>query len=406
MACSSPIRLYEKDIKTSRFKNHADFKTQALKASFGHDEFFTVPCRYCLNCRVDRVNEIVDRAEYEYASYGCGAFVTLTYDDYHNFQNGFVDSHDGQFKYSINKKDGKDFLNRLNKIVHKEVKKIGFNPLCRKDYKYLITHEYGDKFGRNHMHVLFFGLDFAFCERLFWRAWEYQGDIQVGAIKNGGIEYAVKYINSQEYGLEKLFNYTYHHLTPPSSSHSLGFGDGLFKSQIKYIKKTGNYRWHNTDRPVPTYYKNKYKIISDLQADKMKAKYNKKCSDILNLYNHRITSYQDFKETNLQIAYTRQKNLIASMRSHGKAPLIPEQLYKDYYDVMYSDYKNRLKNNEHSLVRVLRNDGTEYVKINKSYKSTLTTRDLMKLRIDRNKLISIYGVQKTDSMLGLSPVPF
>ena len=144
MACSNPLRLYADDIKKGSIPNHSDFTQSALRASFGHDKFFGVPCRFCLNCRVDRQNEIVDRCEYEYIKYGCGAFVSFTYDDYHNFKNAFIDSHDGEFKYSINKKDGKDFLNRLNKLVHKVNKKTGFNPLCRKDYKYVITHEYGD----------------------------------------------------------------------------------------------------------------------------------------------------------------------------------------------------------------------------------------------------------------------
>ena len=183
MACSNPLKLYESDIKSSYHKNHADFTVSAFRSSQGENDYFLVPCRYCLNCKVDRQNELVDRCEYEYINYGCGAFVTFTYDDVHNFKNCFIDSKTGEPCYTINKKDGKDFLNRLNKLVHADNKKTGFNPLCRKDYKYLITAEYGDKFKRNHFHVLFFGLDFAYCERMFWKAWNYQGSIEVGAIK-------------------------------------------------------------------------------------------------------------------------------------------------------------------------------------------------------------------------------
>ena len=167
MACSKPLRIYETDIKKSNKVNHADFKTQALRNSMGNDDYFTIPCRYCLNCRVDRQNELVDRCEYEYIQYGCGAFVTFTYDDYHLFKNQFLDTKTNEIVASINKKDGKDFLNRLNKLVHKENKKTGFNPLCRKDYKYVLTHEYGDSFNRPHVHCLFFGLDFAYCELIY-----------------------------------------------------------------------------------------------------------------------------------------------------------------------------------------------------------------------------------------------
>ena len=405
MACSSPLRLYQEDVRSGIVPNHADFKQSALRSSFGHNEFFTVPCRYCLNCRVDRQNEIVDRCEYEYINYGCGAFVSFTYDDYHNFKNGFIDSKDGQFKYSINKKDGKDFLNRLNKLVHQENKKTGYNPLCRKDYKYVITHEYGDKFQRNHIHCLFFGLDFAYCERLFWKAWDFQGSIQVGAIKDGGIAYCVKYISEQEYGLSKLFKYNYHHQTAPCSSHSLGLGSGLYKSQLKQIKESGTYHWHNTDRPVPSYWKNKFKVISDLQSDKMARKYKANCNKIYNLYEHKITSYKDFQNTNIEIARTRQRNLIEKLKQQGKQVYLPEYLEKEHYDMLYNVAYNRLKQNP-SVIRVLNNDGTVYTKVNNDLKEHLTTRDLMLLHTDYYKLSKIYGIKEADKMCGLQPIPF
>lgn len=409
MACSNPLRLYAQDVKSGSIKNHANFTLNALRASFGHDEYFTVPCRYCLNCRVDRQNELVDRAEYEYIKYGCGAFVTFTYDDYHNFKNGFIDSKDGEFKYSICKKDGKDFLNRLNKLVHAEaerLKKLGVpNVLCNPDYKYIITHEYGDRFNRNHIHCLFFGLDFAYCERLFWRAWNFQGEIQVGAIKEGGIEYATKYISSQEYGLQKLLKYNYHHLTAPCSSHSLGFGEGLFKSQVKQIKETGTYHWHNTDRPCPTYWKNKFKVISDLDIKKNALKYKAKCNNIYNLYNHKITSYKDFKEINHQIALTRQKNMVIKLQQKGQKAFIPEFLEREHFDMLYNHCISRMNNNN-SLIRILNNDGTSLVKVNNTCKSTLTTRDLMKLHTDYYKLCRTYGESRAAEMCGLPQVPF
>lgn len=406
MACSNPLRLYETDIKKSNKVNHSDFRTHALRNSMGNDDYFTVPCRYCLNCRVDRQNELVDRCEYEYIQYGCGAFVTFTYDDYHLFKNQFLDSKTNEIIASINKKDGKDFLNRLNKLVHKENKKTGFNPLCRKDYKYVITHEYGDSFNRPHIHCLFFGLDFAYCERIFWKAWQFQGSIEVGAIKNGGIAYTVKYISSQEYGLTKLFKYDYHHLSPPCSSHSVGLGQGLYKSQIKYIKKTGNYLWHNKERPVPTYWKNKLKVISDLDSDRISKKYMSKCNNINNLYNHKITSYKDFKETNLLIARTRQLNLMEKLKQNGKQVLDQMQLYKDYNAFIYADNHRLPSLNESALMRIIKPDGTELIKVGKAYKKTLSTRDLMKMHTDYYKLTRQYGENKAAQMLGLQSLPF
>ena len=237
MACSNPLPLYINKYKGN--SSHVDFEKLAYKRSLGELTYIEIPCNWCLNCRIDKQSSLIDRCEYEYINYGCGAFVTFTYDDIHLFKNSFIDSHSGETLATINKKDGKDFLNRLNKLVHKEnnrLEKLGItNKLCRPDYKYVISYEYGDQFKRPHIHCLFFGLDFAYCERLFWRAWKFQGSIQVGAIKNGGIKYATKYISEQTFGTDAFYKYTYHHLDKPSSSHSLGLGAGLFESQKEYV---------------------------------------------------------------------------------------------------------------------------------------------------------------------------
>lgn len=406
MSCSNPLKIYESDLRPSLHKNHSDFVKNNLTRTLNTFEYATVPCGQCLNCRIDKQNQLVDRCEYEFINYGCGAFVTFTYDDAHNQKNAFIDCKDGQVKYSINKKDGKDFLNRLNKLVHAENKKTGYNPLCRKDYKYIITSEYGDKLNRNHFHCLFFGLDFAYCERLFWRAWQNQGAIQVGAIKNGGIGYVTKYISNQTFGIEKFYKYNYHHLTPPSSSHSIGLGEGLFKSQLKFIKEhDGCYQWHNKLRPLPSYYKNKYKIISDLQSDKYEKKYKAKCENIKNLYGIDIKNYRHLFNVSLDIANIRQKNTEIKMRQKGKPIYNPELIQKDLHDMRFNNH--RLSGTfDNSLSRIINPDGTVLLKVNKSYKKTLTTRDLMRLKTDYKHLCRQYGSKITDSMFGLDPCPF
>ena len=192
MACSNPLRISPN--KYSSRSDSPDF--DCINSSLGFHNYYTVPCGWCLNCRIDKTNELTDRCEYELCKYSCGAFVTFTFDDYHLNPYQFFDSKSNQIRATLSKKSAKEFLDRLNKEVHKEFKKNGFNPLCRTDYKYLIVGEYGQNgqmFDRPHFHALFFGLDFAYCERLFWRAWQYQGSIQVGAIKNGGIGYVLKY---------------------------------------------------------------------------------------------------------------------------------------------------------------------------------------------------------------------
>lgn len=147
MSCSNPLEIHRSDLKNENPYNHADFEKYALRRSLNTFDYYFVPCGRCLNCRIDKQNNLIDRAEYEYIKYGCGAFVTFTYDDYHLFNNSFIDSKTGKTMATINKKDGKDFLNRLNKLVHAESKKLkerGLpDVLCRSDYKYIITSEYG-----------------------------------------------------------------------------------------------------------------------------------------------------------------------------------------------------------------------------------------------------------------------
>lgn len=410
MSCSNPLRLYETDLKPSSRINHADFTKSALNRSMNSFDFFLVPCRSCLNCRIDRQNEIVDKAEYEYIKYKCGAFVTFTYDDVHNLKNAFIDSKTGKFTYSINKKDGKDFLNRLNKLVHAEadkLKKQGFPiVLCNPDYKYIITHEYGDKFSRNHIHCLFFGLDFAYCERLFWRAWQNQGSIQVGSIKNGGIEYCTKYITQQVFGMEKFFKYAYHHMEAPCSSHSLGFGEGLYLSQLDYIKKNdGYYLWHNKKRPLPSYYKNKYKIISDLDSDKIAKKYKLQCQNIKEMYQVDIQSFRQLTNFKLQKASIRQRNAEIKLVASGKKIFKFDLYAKDLHDFKYSE-KRLFNTYDVALSRIINPDGTIVLKVGSKYKDTLTTRDLMLLHTDYKTLCKQYGIKKADKMCGLDTIPF
>ena len=319
MSCSNPLHLTKDFIsKNGSTKSHIDFDKLCFKRSFGELNYIEVPCNWCLNCRIDKQSQLIDRCEYEYINYGCGAFVTFTYDDFHLFKNSFIDSHSGQTLSTINKKDGKDFLNRLNKLVHKEsnrLKKLKIdNKLCRPDYKYVIAYEYGDKFNRPHIHCLFFGLDFAYCERLFWRAWNFQGSIEVGAIKNGGIAYATKYISEQTFGTDAFYKYDYHHLERPSSSHSLGLGLGLFESQKKFIKETGCYKWHNKVKPCPSYIKNKYNIIADLNPSVAGKRFKAKCDNINNLYNIKINNYKEYRDFALAQAQIIKNNAIVKLQ--------------------------------------------------------------------------------------------
>lgn len=344
MACSEPLKLFKDTFgKNNLSKSHVDFDRLAFRRSFGELPYIEVPCNWCLNCRIDKQSSLIDRCEYEYIKYGCGSFVTFTYDDVHLFKNSFIDSHSGQTMATINYKDGKDFLNRLNKLVHKEsdrLKKLKLpDTLCREDYKYVIAYEYGDRFNRPHIHCLFFGLDFAYCKRLFWRAWNFQGSIEVGAIKNGGIAYATKYISEQSFGTDSFYKYTYHHLNKPKSSHSLGLGSGLYEDQIDYIKKTGNYKWHNKIKPCPTYIKNKYNVIADIEPKTYRKHFQDKLKNINCMYETNLKTYKDFKTFQHSKSITIQNNAMIKLRQKGKQVYDSDQIALDRFHTIYGKEK-------------------------------------------------------------------
>lgn len=367
MSCSNPLRLTQDFIKKNgSSRSHVDFEKLAFRRSFGECNYIEIPCNWCLNCRIDKQSQLIDRAEYEYIHYGCGAFVTFTYDDFHLFKNSFIDSHSGKTLATINKKDGKDFLNRLNKLVHQEsdrLKKLKLkDSLCRKDYKYIISYEYGDLFNRPHIHCLFFGLDFAFCERLFWRAWNFQGSIQVGPIKNGGIKYATKYISEQTFGTDSFYKYDYHHLTKPSSSHSLQFGSGLFESQKQFIKDTGCYKWHNITRPAPSYIKNKYHVINDLKPEIAGKRFQAKKENIKYLYDVNIDSYKKYKDFTLAQAKIIKNNAIKKLQQKGKKVFDEEQFALEVFNTRYGKQKRLNPIYDNYPITIINNQFKSFVK--------------------------------------------
>lgn len=409
MSCSNPWRLYASDIKPNRRNDiQLDHELNALRYSLNNHEYYTVPCGYCVNCRQDRINQFVDRAEYEYSKFGSGAFVTFTYDDYHLNPYQYIDARTGKLTSTLSRKDGKDFLNRLNKIVHKFVKENGNSALCNKDYKYVLTGEYGDKFERPHFHCLFFGLDFAYCKRLFWRAWQGRGAIQVNPIRSGGIKYCVKYISSSEFGEQAFLKYDLHKKTRPYSVHSTKFGYDLYLSQLKYIKEhNGNYRWHNTDRPVPKYFKDKFLITSHMNEKYIKSKYIKNCNNIYNLYNHRITSYKDFEDYNLRIARTRKKNIMNNLRNHGYKVYDDNLLMREIKDIEYGNV-NRSLNRPIGVCTLVRPDGSVVPTLRTGQPvNKLSVRELMRLGTDYKTLKKQFGFEIATKIVGLDTnLPF
>ena len=138
---------------------------------------YKIPCRYCLNCRVDKRNEWENRANWEFKNKISGAFVTFTYDNIHLIDTLKL-GNDNKIRPTLKYKDAKKFIQNIRKYVqsHKEKWSYLFNP----NFTYLGVGEYGQNgeiFDRPHFHILFFGLDFKYCEKLFLEKWQVHKEV-------------------------------------------------------------------------------------------------------------------------------------------------------------------------------------------------------------------------------------
>ena len=310
-----------------------------------------VPCGWCLNCRKDKQNELLHRCEYEYIDKKCGAFVTFTFDDAHLLKYMHYDSLDRKLTASLSKTETKKFLDRLNKLVHKQTNSL----LCNHNYKYLVVGEYGEHgdnpslVGRPHLHCLFFGLDFAFCEKIFAQAWKNQGEIFIGNIGDGAIGYVLKYLDKQLHGDQNRIKYENHNKTSPFQNHSLGLGSKLYDSQIDYIKTHhNNYRWHGKDVPVPTYYKNKLYKLAESPLLKHSIDLKSQINDYKIEFNKKPVSLYDLKQWSHDKALIRQRNLAIKMRQNGSPvfenPSMYEAVASHRLNILPSDVVTFIKN--------------------------------------------------------------
>ena len=118
MACSNPLpNLYD----SRRLFGYQDYI---------YRQFDFIPCGRCLNCRIDKINQMTDRCEYELIKRGCGAFVTFTYDDVH-IQHLLRRNSEGKLVATLSRDDSRRFLYRLNKNVKKFLKDCGYKTMPR-----------------------------------------------------------------------------------------------------------------------------------------------------------------------------------------------------------------------------------------------------------------------------------
>lgn len=261
------------------------------------------PCRRCLLCRIDRRNYWEDRCDWEKLEKVSSAFVTFTYDSYRIPISKYLNG-----EATLLRDDFTKFIDRLQSGI----KYHGVpSKLCKKNWTFYGVGEYGGVFQRPHYHVLFFGLDFFDCRKLFEKYWQY-GIIDSLPILNGGIRYVLKYIDKQQFGDAAVKLYDESGRERPFWSGSTGLGAGLFYSQYDRIAMTGNYiNLKGKERPAPDYYRKLfgYSDVTTKVEEKI-AEYRKhnKDGDLLH----------DFDRYEQEMLHARERLLADKLILHGE----------------------------------------------------------------------------------------
>ena len=309
------------------------FTIKTKKWNYSTGEFWSyVPCGYCLNCRVDKQNQLTHRCEEELINYKCGAFVTLTYDDFH-ITDKLRNDKNGKLVATLSRDDLKHYMYRLRSNIKN---RLPDTLLSNHHFKFLAVGEYGGDgqiFDRPHIHLLFFGLDFALCKKEIEKAWQGRGMVKCLPILNGGIRYVLKYLDKQLFGDQAAKKYDENNIERPFQVHSLGLGSSLYKKQLDHINKNGTYRWKGHEVPVPPYYKNKYFTKSNQFINYKKQIENYK---LYNDYKKPGDRY-DLHNFNIQQALIKEKNLNQQNRYHGRP--IYDYNYINNLKYRYNDIK-------------------------------------------------------------------
>lgn len=228
MACFNPFSIY---LPSSR-------------------SYASVPCGWCMGCRIDRRQYFQDKFEYSFHKdfNSVGSFSTITYDDNHLPLNKFGIP-------TLRKRSVVLFLKRLRRYI--DYHKLS-SPLVNPHFKYFAVGEYGATC-RPHYHFIFCGLDYSTLPLLVSQVWKEGGIQDHGPILPGGIRYVLKYMDKQLHG-PQLDKYLDNDLEPPFFLSSHRVGPGLYSPS----NCVGNfYMWHNKKRPLPIWVRNKRFLFSE-----------------------------------------------------------------------------------------------------------------------------------------------
>lgn len=182
MACFRPIKAWRLANGSIHFG-----------AEKGDCHALTLPCGYCLGCRLSRAQGWAVRCMHEASMHAVSSFVTLTYDDEH-------------YSPSLNYRDFQLFMRRLRR--------------AKGAVRFFMCGEYGEKFKRPHFHALLFGVGFSDlkpCGRDIYqsgeldRLWE-RGYASVGSVSHESAGYVARYSVKKVFGPQARYHYERVHL--------------------------------------------------------------------------------------------------------------------------------------------------------------------------------------------------
>lgn len=172
------------------------------------DDYIKVACGHCPACDLIRINHWKTRAKAELKYSLNGFFITLTYNNDHlpfDPETGIS---------TLRKIDYQRFLKKVRSRYSYELKNSLAFISKRKSIRYILCGEYGSKNSRPHYHICLFNVP-AFAGvsvknhliDVCSQAWRDEnknsmGNIYVGELKMGAIDYVVSYIAGKRFGFD------------------------------------------------------------------------------------------------------------------------------------------------------------------------------------------------------------
>ena len=277
----------------------------------GKRERIRVRCMSCDNCKSFRAQEWCMRLEMESLYWKDSCFVTLTYNDeslplnivdpYLFYSDEEIKEHselDYLYIPTHNPRHLQLFLKRLRKQLKES---------CR----YYAVGEYGTRFGRSHLHIMFFGVAFTSENvRIIERCWPY-GFVKVTPFFKETCSYIAGYVQKKLYGKEK---YMFRLPEFMRCSHHLGerwLMDHLdqFDDEHAYIS------FHGYKKPIPRQFRKillKLGILTKVSPAQMLEMQLEEYRELKKDCDDKGISLSTFFENRIKIARERKKRILSS----------------------------------------------------------------------------------------------